>query len=111
MQLKELLKKTDAAQALSIHGNADIDITGIKTDSRQIKKNDLFIAVKGTQTDGHDYIPQAIDKGATVIAYQDMILISKTESHIFVSKTQKRRPAGSPPCFTVTPHQKCSLWE
>ena len=38
MQLKELLKKTDAAQALSIHGNADIDITGIKTDSRQIKK-------------------------------------------------------------------------
>ena len=70
MQLKELLKKTDAAQALSIHGNADIDITGIKTDSRQIKKNDLFIAVKGTQTDGHDYIPQAIDKGATVIAYQ-----------------------------------------
>ncbi len=70
MQLKELLKNTDAAQALSIHGNADIDITGIKTDSRQIKKNDLFIAVKGTQTDGHDYIPQAIDKGATVIAYQ-----------------------------------------
>lgn len=46
MQLKELLKKTGAAQALSIHGNADIDITGIKTDSRQIKKNDLFIAVK-----------------------------------------------------------------
>lgn len=39
----------------------------IKTDSRKIKKGDTFVALKGYYLDGHDFIKQAIDKGATKI--------------------------------------------
>ena len=47
MQLNELLQSLPAFQIL---GNADLSITGICIDSRQVKAGDLFIAVKGTQT-------------------------------------------------------------
>ncbi len=53
-------------------GDADIEITGIETDSRKVKPGDLFIAVKGTQTDGHRFIPEAMEAGATAILCEEM---------------------------------------
>lgn len=47
--------------------NQAIEVKGIKTDSREVKSGDLFIAYKGVNVDGHNYIDQAIEKGATVI--------------------------------------------
>lgn len=40
------------------------DFTGISTDSRRIKTGDIFIAIKGDNFDGHDFISEAIEKGA-----------------------------------------------
>ena len=48
-------------------GTTDLDITGVNIDSRQVAPGDLFIAVRGTQTDGHTYIDKAIGQGATAI--------------------------------------------
>lgn len=48
-------------------GKTDIDICGISDDSRKIKKGDVFICITGTRYDGHDYIGEAIDKGAAAI--------------------------------------------
>ena len=48
----------------------EFDITGIHADSRKIQPGYLFVAVKGIQSDGHDYIEKAIEKGARVIVCQ-----------------------------------------
>tara|TARA_B100001113_G_scaffold312169_1_gene276451 strand:+ start:125 stop:1576 length:1452 start_codon:yes stop_codon:yes gene_type:complete len=48
-----------------------IAISGIKTDSTQVAPGDLFIAVKGTNFDGHVFIKQAIDKGAKAVITSD----------------------------------------
>ena len=44
-----------------------INISGIKTDSKQVTPGDLFIAVPGENSDGHDFIDQAIDNGASAV--------------------------------------------
>lgn len=64
MKLEKLLQ---FIQVLSIAGNKDIEVTGIQIDSRLIVTGNMFVAVKGTQTDGHSYIQTAIDKGATSV--------------------------------------------
>ncbi|MDR0835154.1 MAG: Mur ligase domain-containing protein, partial [Tannerella sp.] len=45
----------------------DIEIVDIQSDSRQVKEGSLFVAVKGTAVDGHDYIEKAIEQGAKAI--------------------------------------------
>ena len=55
-----------------ISGNIDIDITGLQIDSRQVQAGNLFIAVKGTQTDGHAYIGKAVELGAAAILVSDV---------------------------------------
>ena len=45
----------------------DIPITGISIDSRAVKPGHLFVAMKGGNVDGHDYIQKAIDNGAVAV--------------------------------------------
>ncbi|MDR1632057.1 MAG: UDP-N-acetylmuramoyl-L-alanyl-D-glutamate--2,6-diaminopimelate ligase [Dysgonamonadaceae bacterium] len=47
-------------------------VTGVQADSRKIRKGNLFVALKGAQSDGHDYIDQAIENGAEVIVCEVM---------------------------------------
>jgi len=63
--LKDILYK---AGLIELHGSTQLAITSIAFDSRKVERNTLFIAVKGTQSDGHDFISQAIEKGAIAIA-------------------------------------------
>ena len=53
-----------------ILGTTDKPITDIQIDSRLVKQGAMFVAMKGTQTDGHAYITKAIDNGATAIVCQ-----------------------------------------
>ena len=68
MQLKALLS---VLPDVEIHGDANQEISGVCIDSRQVKSGDLFIAVKGTQTDGHAYIDKAVAAGAAAILQSD----------------------------------------
>ena len=52
---------------VDIRGNAQVEITGVNIDSRRIEKGHLFVAIKGTQVDGHSFIQKAIDLGAAAI--------------------------------------------
>jgi UDP-N-acetylmuramoyl-L-alanyl-D-glutamate--2,6-diaminopimelate ligase len=67
MELSNVLK---AVKVLEYVGDSKRDITGINIDSRLVKAGDMFIATCGTQTDGHQYIPKAIESGAAVIVCQ-----------------------------------------
>ena len=64
MKLKELLKYVTP---ITIIGDSDIDITGVNIDSRKIESGHLFVAIRGTQTDGHRFIPKAKELGAAAI--------------------------------------------
>ena len=69
MKLSELLKYV---KPVAIIGNADVDITGVNIDSRKIEKGHLFVAIKGTQTDGHRFIPKALELGAVAVLCEDL---------------------------------------
>ena len=69
MKLSELLKNV---KPIAIIGDADVEVTGIKIDSRQIQPGYLFVAIKGTQTDGHRFIAKALELGAKVILCEDL---------------------------------------
>ena len=69
MKLNELLK---AIQPIEVIGSTDIEISGVNIDSRLIKAGHLFMAMRGTQTDGHAYIPSAIGNGASAILCEEL---------------------------------------
>ena len=69
MKLKELLKDIPA---IATSGNEDVEITGVNIDSRRIKDGHLFVAMKGTQVDGHKFIPKAVELGAKAVLCEDM---------------------------------------
>jgi UDP-N-acetylmuramoyl-L-alanyl-D-glutamate--2,6-diaminopimelate ligase len=60
------------AGTIKIAGNPHLDVPAIHFDSRKIKRGDLFIAVRGTQTDGHEYISKALNAGARIIVCEEM---------------------------------------
>ncbi len=68
MKLKKLL----SALPWKVEGEAvDIVVGGLAFDSRQVKRGDLFVAFKGLEFDGHDYISQAIEAGAVAVVIED----------------------------------------
>jgi len=67
--LNELLQ---TIKPVSITGSTDKEITGVNIDSRRIENGHLFVAMKGTQVDGHRFITKAIESGATAILCEDV---------------------------------------
>ena len=69
MKLEELIKYISVEKII---GDTNIEVTGIHIDSRQIQKGFAFVAINGTQTNGHVYIPKAIEKGASTIICEEV---------------------------------------
>ena len=69
MVLSELLKNIKPVATI---GGADTDITGVNIDSRRIKAGHLFVAMKGTQVDGHKFIGKAVEMGAAAVLCEDL---------------------------------------
>ena len=69
MVLEELV---NGLKTISVCGPENIDITGVNIDSRRIKEGHLFVAQRGTQVDGHKFIPKAVELGAKAILCEAM---------------------------------------
>ena len=68
-KLTDILKNTPVRE---VCGDTAAAIGGLVYDSRAVKPGDCFFAVPGTQSDGHDYIPIAVEKGAAAIVCERM---------------------------------------
>ncbi len=64
---KKLSAIITGINSLQLHGDPEVRICGLSYDSREIEAGDLYFALPGLHSDGHSYIPQAIEKGAAAI--------------------------------------------
>jgi UDP-N-acetylmuramoyl-L-alanyl-D-glutamate--2,6-diaminopimelate ligase len=95
MKLIELLKNVEV---LNTFGETGVEITGVNIDSRRIEAGHLFVAIPGTQTDGHKFIPKAIELGAAAVLCERMpeehvegvtyVVVESTESVVGIVATQ-----------------------
>ena len=69
MNLSDLLKNIPLQQTA---GEMSREVTGINIDSRRVTRGDLFVAIRGTQTDGHAYIGKALLNGAAAVLCQEI---------------------------------------
>ena len=77
MKLNEVLKNITP---IKIVGNDNVEITGVNIDSRRIKAGHLFVAIRGTQVDGHQFIDKAIELGADAVLCEE--LPEKISDHV-----------------------------
>jgi UDP-N-acetylmuramoyl-L-alanyl-D-glutamate--2,6-diaminopimelate ligase len=83
-QLIELLDTSDTYPDLP-----DFQVRGITCNSQEVLDNFIFVAIKGTYADGHNFIPEAIDRGAKVIVIQSSVITSEKAVFIKVEDTRK----------------------
>ncbi|MCX5859014.1 MAG: UDP-N-acetylmuramoyl-tripeptide--D-alanyl-D-alanine ligase [Proteobacteria bacterium] len=69
MRLEQVLSLQETAEAVrgSLHGRGDLPVPGISTDSRSVVPGELFVALRGPKFDGHEYIPDALARGAAAV--------------------------------------------
>ena len=99
MKLGELLK---GVEYTAQNADFDIEIGGVYTHSDDVRENGMFIAIKGTHGDGHEYVNAAVKKGAAVIVTDKAIPNQDRVTCIRVPTTRKawayieHNRAGSP---------------
>ncbi len=89
MRLSEIYKALEASLP---DGQVDVEITSLTVDSRQLQPGACFVAIKGSDLDGHDFIPAALEQGASVVVGEhpipilDMPYIQVEESRLAWAK-------------------------
>lgn len=86
MKLYKLLRDTEYTL---INGDLNLEITSICYDSRKVEKNSVFVCIKGSKANGHNFINKAIKNGATaIIIEEELQLKSESISLIKVGNTK-----------------------
>ncbi|MEW5818484.1 MAG: Mur ligase domain-containing protein, partial [Spirochaetota bacterium] len=75
-------------------GEKDPEISGLAYDSRRVKHGNLFFALRGMHTDGHNFIPAAIERGAAGIVYSNPL--QKYSQNIVYIRVKDTRTVLSP---------------
>ena len=106
MKLQEILQ---GLEPLEVHADLSREITGICYDSRAVKPGNLFVAICGYDTDGHKYIPMALEKGAACVlcekapAEGEYVLLSDTRRGLALAGANwYGNPAGEMTMIGIT---------
>ena len=110
MKLRELLI---GLEGLKARGDLDIDIKGISCNSNKVKKGELFVAIKGFENDGHQFIDEAIKKGAIAILIEEGCDLKsfkvKEETTVIMAKDTREALAIVASNFYKNPSKKFKL--
>jgi len=106
MELKELIKKIEG---LEVIGNDDIQIADVKKNSKDIKPRDLFVAINGVNIDGHNFIKDAISKGAKCVVCEKDNDIKNDDVTFVITKSSKETYSKVCSNFFDNPSTKLKL--
>ena len=85
--LKDILYKVTIE---AVHGSTDLSIEKIEFDSRKVSNNDVFVAIKGSLSDGHQFIDKSISLGASVVVCEDLpITLSENITYVKVQNSNQ----------------------
>lgn len=83
--MKKILKNLLSRLICEIKGNENIEVSNITSDSREVQEGAMFLAVRGTATDGHDYIEKAQEQGAKVVVCEQLpALLNEQITYVIV---------------------------
>lgn len=86
MNLQDVIQSLLLAQ---VSGDLQVEIQGIEIDSRFVKPGDLFIALRGFTVDGHQYVHQAIEKGAVAVLVEEPLEVPAHVTRVWVPDTRR----------------------
>ena len=107
MKLSDIIKDI---QVRAIQGSADVEIVDVDIDSRRVKEGHLFVAIPGTQTDGHQYVGKALEQGAVAVLCEHIPEGVPTDKATFVVVESTEAAIGPvATAFQGYPTQKLKL--
>lgn len=80
MKLNNLLENISLIKSV---GNTSVEITNVQFDSRKVEPGNLFVATRGTTSDGHEYIESAIEKGAVAVVCETSLPLAPSQTRFF----------------------------
>lgn len=105
MQLKDLIAKL---KVLGFEGSLDREITGVTYDSRRVMPGMVFVAVPGQNTDGHEFINNAVDRGAAAVICERNGFLTQRSTKIKVSDAREAL-AGAAAAYYGNPASKLKM--
>ena len=100
-------------EGLKVKGNLEIEIEGLESNSKNVKKGYLFVAIKGFSTDGHQYVESAIENGATAIMIEEGCDLKNLkipeDITVIMAKNTRERLAITASNFYGNPSRKFKL--
>ena len=109
MKLKNLVSASKGYKTFNFDNADKIEISGISFDSRTIKQEDIFVAIKGENFDGHKHIEAAAEKGAKAIVCENSSHISNLKIPVFVVQNSREALAVLAAKFYDYPARKMKI--
>ena len=86
MELKDLLETVDVEET---QGPLDKPVDGLSYDSRKVKRGYVFFAVRGLCSDGHDFVAQAVERGASAVVVERRVAVSQDVACVRVRNVRR----------------------
>ncbi|RJQ41743.1 MAG: UDP-N-acetylmuramoyl-L-alanyl-D-glutamate--2,6-diaminopimelate ligase [Nitrospiraceae bacterium] len=86
-----LIKDMEIKEMTSPPAADDVEVAGIAYDSRKVRQGYVFVAAKGERVDGHDFISEAVKKGAVAVVYEEEKTATDSPIPVFIKVADSRK--------------------